>query len=387
MMTRKIIKSITKGLFVYLLLISICCSLLFLSFSLDGDIESNASIGICKISNGEIYPKVLEHYLPMPWTYFLSSWAHYLQQDKFTDREMLKAVIAPGDNIFERAMVPEYGRYWHGYLVFLRPVLMFFPYEEIKYLGLIVHILGISIIYFSVKRISDFLAKGLVVSFLLYGWLTAWLSFQFYSAYFIVYAAGSLVTRIKKETYPIFFFITGMAVAFFDLLSVPLLTLGIPLLIIYAKEKRTNFTSIFLYCILWLIGYGLFWMAKPLIATYILQQNIIADFYHQAMYRIGGSIPRPTEMPIWLQALTMNGRVLVGLIPIFLFFRKKIFWNINNGMPLLFIGGMPILWVCILANHSAIHYWFTARVFMISCFALIVYIYKIDDYKNSHENI
>ena len=168
-------------------------------------------------------------------------------------------------------MVPEYGRYWHGYLVFLRPVLMFFPYEEIKYLGLIVHILGISIIYFSVKRISDFLAKGLVVSFLLYGWLTAWLSFQFYSAYFIVYAAGSLVTRIKKETYPIFFFITGMAVAFFDLLSVPLLTLGIPLLIIYAKEKRTNFTSIFLYCILWLIGYGLFWMAKPLERVWKLQ--------------------------------------------------------------------------------------------------------------------
>ena len=32
-------------------------------------------------------------------------------------------------------MVPEYGRYWHGYLVFLRPILMFFPYEEIKYEG------------------------------------------------------------------------------------------------------------------------------------------------------------------------------------------------------------------------------------------------------------
>lgn len=214
-MTKKIRKYIVKGISIYLLLISLCCSLLFLSFSLDGDIETNASIGICEISNGEIYPKVLEHYLPMPWTYFLSSWAHYLQQDRFTDREMLKAVIAPGDNIFERAMVPEYGRYWHGYLVFLRPILMFFPYEEIKYIGLIIHIFGISIIYFSVKRISDFLAKGLVVSFFLYGWLTAWLSFQFYSTYFIVYIAGSLATRIREETYPIFFFITGMIVAFF----------------------------------------------------------------------------------------------------------------------------------------------------------------------------
>lgn len=214
-MTKKIRKYIVKGISIYLLLISICCSLLFLSFSLDGDIETNASIGICEISNGEIYPKVLEHYLPMPWTYFLSSWAHYLQQDRFTDREMLKAVITPGDNIFERAMVPEYGRYWHGYLVFLRPILMFFPYEEIKYIGLIIHIFGISIIYF----------------------------------------------------------------------------------------------------------------------------------------------------------------------------RKKIFWNIKCGMPLLFIGGMPVLWVCILANHSAIHYWFTARIFMISCFALLVYIYKINNYKNNHGDI
>ena len=144
-MTKKIRKYIVKGISIYLLLISICCSLLFLSFSLDGDIETNASIGICEISNGEIYPKVLEHYLPMPWTYFLSSWAHYLQQDRFTDREMLKAVITPGDNIFERAMVPEYGRYWHGYLVFLRPILMFFPYEEIKYIGLIIHIFFFSL--------------------------------------------------------------------------------------------------------------------------------------------------------------------------------------------------------------------------------------------------
>ena len=386
-MTKKIRKYIVKGISIYLLLISLCCSLLFLSFSLDGDIETNASIGICEISNGEIYPKVLEHYLPMPWTYFLSSWAHYLQQDRFTDREMLKAVIAPGDNIFERAMVPEYGRYWHGYLVFLRPILMFFPYEEIKYIGLIIHIFGISIIYFSVKRISDFLAKGLVVSFFLYGWLTAWLSFQFYSTYFIVYIAGSLATRIREETYPIFFFITGMIVAFLDLLSVPLLTLGIPLLIIYAKEKRITFMHILLYCILWGIGYGLFWIAKPLIATYILQQDIIADFYHQAIYRIGGSSPRPAEIPIWLQAITLNGRVLIALVPIFLYFRKKIFWNIKCGMPLLFIGGMPVLWVCILANHSAIHYWFTARIFMISCFALLVYIYKINNYKNNHGDI
>ena len=144
---------------------------------------------------------------------------------------------------------------------------------------------------------------------------------------------------------------------------------------------------ILLYCILWGIGYGLFWIAKPLIATYILQQDIIADFYHQAIYRIGGSSPRPAEIPIWLQAITLNGRVLIALVPIFLYFRKKIFWNIKCGMPLLFIGGMPVLWVCILANHSAIHYWFTARIFMISCFALLVYIYKINNYKNNHGDI
>lgn len=285
-------------------------------------------------------------------------------------------------------MVPEYGRYWHGYLVFLRPILMFFSYEEIKYIGLLIHIVGISLIYFSVRRISNFLAKGLIISFLLYGWLTAWLSFQFYATYFIVYIAGYLSIRIQKNSYALFFFIIGMVVAFFDLLSVPLLTLGIPLLIIYSKEKDINISYIFLCCVLWLSGYTLFWIAKPLIATCILQQNIIADFWHQALYRVGGSNPRPTETPIWLQSIIMNGRVLIGLIPILLYFRKNIFWDNNYGIPLLFIGGMPILWICFLANHSAIHYWFTARIFMISCFSLFVYIYKINNYeKNSYASV
>lgn len=387
-MTKKMKTDILQGIFIYLLLIFICSFLLFFSFSLNGKIENNASMGIEEISNEERYPKVLEHYLPRPWTYFLSSWAHYLQQDNFTDREMLKAVIASGDNAFERAMVPEYGRYWHGYLVFLRPILMFFSYEEIKYIGLLIHIVGISLIYFSVRRISNFLAKGLIISFLLYGWLTAWLSFQFYATYFIVYIAGYLSIRIQKNSYALFFFIIGMVVAFFDLLSVPLLTLGIPLLIIYSKEKDINISYIFLCCVLWLSGYTLFWIAKPLIATCILQQNIIADFWHQALYRVGGSNPRPTETPIWLQSIIMNGRVLIGLIPILLYFRKNIFWDNNYGIPLLFIGGMPILWICFLANHSAIHYWFTARIFMISCFSLFVYIYKINNYeKNSYASV
>ncbi len=377
-MAKKIKIYIIQGIFLYVFIVLCCSSLLFFSFSFDGNIEKNASIGICEISSGEIYPKILEHYLPVPWTYFLSSWAHYLQQDKFTDREMLKAVTASGDSVFKRAMVPEYGRYWHGYLVFLRPILNFFSYEEIKYIGLAIHFLGIILSYFSVKKISDFLAKGLVISFFLYGWLTAWLSFQFYATYFIVYIAVFLATNIKKDKYIAFFFIIGMSVAFFDLLSVPLLTLGIPLLIIYAKEEKIHFLYIFLYCSVWWGGYALFWIAKPLIATCILQQNIIADFWHQAIYRVGGSNPRPVEMPIWLQAIIMNGRVLVGLVPILLYFRKKIYWNSDYGIPLLLIGGMPILWICILANHSAIHYWFTARIFMISCFALFVYIYQIN---------
>lgn len=63
------------------------------------------------------------------------------QLDNFTDRVMLERVLPKNvdDNALEQAMFMNgYSRYWHGYQVILRPLLLPFNYFEIRYINIFI---------------------------------------------------------------------------------------------------------------------------------------------------------------------------------------------------------------------------------------------------------
>ena len=49
----------------------------------------------------------------------------------------------------------EYFRYWHGYMIFLRPLLVFFNYSEIRViLVLVITLLAILLVFFTYKKVD-----------------------------------------------------------------------------------------------------------------------------------------------------------------------------------------------------------------------------------------
>ena len=78
-------------------------------------------------------------------------------------------------------------------------------------------------------------------------------------------------------------FIGGLT-AFFDLLTAPLVTYGIPMIVlILLRSKMNKYTlkqDIFQYIklsIMWIASYSLTYLAKWVIASIILNENIITE--------------------------------------------------------------------------------------------------------------
>lgn len=102
--------------------------MLVLSFSFDGNVNRNAYDGIKYIENNNKYPKLFQDYLPVSWKYLIGSWSDYLQADRPTEGAMLRATIKPNEDILNTVMIPSYARYWHGYIIIIRPYKIFRDY-------------------------------------------------------------------------------------------------------------------------------------------------------------------------------------------------------------------------------------------------------------------
>ena len=295
----------------------------------------------------------------------------------------------------------EYARYWHGYLVILRPILTIFSYQTIEKL---------SIIFFS----------------LLLGWCTYLIckkinkttGILFLTAFIIMnsfYTAGSInevtcliimlcsniyiLLRNKKiKQMPLVFFIIGSITNYFDLLTLPLITLAMPMAIYFLirekedtlEQKKAILTYIKL-AIFWGLGYGLTWLAKWILVDLICNRNVLEVALKQILYRMSGNEGEQkfTYSYVLLNNLKFLGNetiystavvsVLIMLVGI-LKNRKKIQkekMNIEALKVYIITLILPFVWYFALKNHSAIHARFTHRLFIIFIFMFWILLAKI----------
>lgn len=127
----------------------------------------------------------------------------------------------------------DYARYWHGYLTILKPLLCLFDYGDIreilKFTGLAM------LIYLCVllerahmaRMIPAFIAAMAYMEF-----HTVGMSMQYTWVFFIAILFSIII--LKKREQLVFssipFLMIGMLTSYFDFLTYPLFTLGIPLL-------------------------------------------------------------------------------------------------------------------------------------------------------------
>jgi hypothetical protein len=293
-----------------------------------------------------------------------------------------------------------YSRYWHGNITVLRPLFFFFDYVGLRGVSVFLfNMLVFLLIICTAKKIGYFAALALALSLVYINLGVIPITLNYLPVFYIMLICSLLVLilDIKKElTYLKIIFVTASLTAFMDLFTVPLVTLGIPLLFIIAKQEKfiseQSFKQIlcllsrFVFC--WMLGYGLTWVMKPLLAS-IFSTDAISEFIDQVRFRINNDPDNLGFIGLRCQSILLNLKtmfteiyswqtqfVLAVLLISWFIYRKK--GKLSSAFyAYLVIAFIPYLWYFMVANHSFVHSRFTYRTQMITVFGLLL------AYKNS----
>lgn len=289
----------------------------------------------------------------------------------------------------------KYGRYWHGYLVFLKPLLLFFDYSEIRYINMFVQIMLFALAAVLLgKKGRGIYILPLVLSWLFLNPLSTMLSIQFSIIALIVFIQMIVMLKFEDEycekpfLLVVNFFALGCIVNYFDLLTYPLVALGIPLaywLNACVLKKMENVIRIVWdvakYCIAWVCGYGGMWIGKWLLGSIVTGENILSDAINQVAVRTDNAVAQDefsftelmgrlfyasNELVIWFAAACIVFLAIYGIV------KKKIKISLNRIVVCVIIGTMPFVWYAVLGNHSWIHFWFAYRELVIFINALLM---------------
>jgi len=279
-----------------------------------------------------------------------------------------------------------YTRYWHGYALILKGLFTFFDYATIRLMNLVLQtIVSILVmILFGFRK----LRHAILPYFISIGFLmpvVTGFSFQYSAVFYInTFACLCILMRphfSKDVPVPMFtFLLISMATSFFDLLTYPLATLGIPLVVFLLQNEsfdaKEKLQSIFGNSLLWGFGYLGMWAGKWAIASLLLHENIFSNAL--AAMQINTSTNSKNVFSFYCEALKMNLgyfaftpvtiiAFLFVIVYVIIMVRRHAFSRTH--LPLLLITCMPFAWYFLTSNHVYIHYWFTNRALVVSIFS------------------
>lgn len=275
-----------------------------------------------------------------------------------------------------------YGRYWNGYLVYLKPLLVFLDYSAVRVLNIIIQsLLVAAIIILLVRRGKAELIVPYLLSILMVMPFAIVLNIQQSTCYTIlnlgIIAILLSEKHLDKKGLYIFLFL-GIATAFFDLLSYPLVTFGVPA-VFYFCFIRTESIKDSLFRLIkigsaWCIGYGGMWVGKWIVGSILSGQNLISDGINQVVFRAGSDaemnhsgesfsvfetiINNIRAFILTPATLAMGAFVVVMLVLIIrLIIKNQIKYEsvINLAFPYILLLIAPFVWYTMIRNHSAIH--------------------------------
>ncbi len=382
-----------RGALHYIGLFAVLNLLFFLSMSLvfaipNAQVRTNMERSMALLDWEGGYPRVF-------------SPTDYSVMDSVMDTDMIaKALAAQEDSergaFYAGMNLSGYTRYWHGYQVMLRPALRFFQYHEIRMLmGTALLLLLTALLCLVGRRAGAKVALALTLSLCMTNFFIVPMSMQFSNMHFVMVLACLAALRAASRGWSahrmsLLFFAVGACAAFLDLLTTPLITLGMPLLLLLWLRAGLPDSSLggelaFVAgrSAAWGCGYSATFAFKWVLGTLVTGKDIVADALYQVGFRINGSgdsvftIPEVLHKNLRgilsprLEAFLplIGGLILLALIAALLLDRPARA-RFARALPMLLVAAFPYAWYAVLRNHSGIHYWFTFRAQMITVMAL-----------------
>ena len=315
-----------------------------------------------------------------------------------------------------RPLPGQYAYYWHGYQLPLRPALLLLTYGEIRYVNLLcLGMLALIVLLWLQRTAGTLAAAAFFFSLLATGFFIVPLSLQFSSVVYVMLLAVLAVLFIAGQPYESrvdleIFMVVGMTTAFVDLLTAPLLTLGMPLavaLIVRGRRSpRPDFRGDLFYTArlsaIWAFGYLACWAAKWWIGSAVLKIDVVGLAMSQLLFRTGMGKTGPSVFEAVVRnsqslfplasrsamasvvhgwpIVLVAGIAIVALCVWLFAFNRSPRADIARAASVLFVVPLPYAWFIVANNHSTIHYWFTYRVQAIAVFALAYFALSCIDF-------
>lgn len=358
--------------------------------------------------------------------------SYYNPDGEEVNESFFDAVNNPANVSGNDKVVPnvDYSRYWHGSMVLLRPLFMFFDIRMIRMiLGIMILLLTVWFLYLLIREKYLFFACCYVVGLIS---VSAWMCgfCVEYTMPFLVMAVELpvlflLMTRKvnnEKDEYQekILWCVlaaSGIVTAFLDFLTAETLTFTVAyMLYLVMRNKRGQIRGFKKECVrmiksggVWGIAYTLMFFLKWIMACIFLGKDAFMDALRQAAFRMNGDatlgnvtgaetvsdserifgalwrnfaclLPFRDSMKVWTTVITLVVTVVAAFCIWYLFRTKKVN-DINRLFGILAI--IPVGRFIALNNHSYIHFFFTYRALLVT---VVVLIYVLGGYMISWKN-
>lgn len=289
-----------------------------------------------------------------------------------------------------------YARYWHGYTFLLKLLLMFLSYTDLRLLNQCVQIgmmvYCICLLYSKDKNCALALNAALLALTPIALPYSLYMSIIFYITLFSLIILLKFVSVFKRNPMNLYVFFAGIGiiVSWMDILSYPLVSLCIPLIVWISLNHEDNsikqaIKTIVLPSLSWGGAYAIMWGLKWILSSIILQRNILSDAYKTILFRTsdvsaaGEIISKTDTILLNIRAIFKLPNIIfwmiIAIIIIGSQLGKKNTYKIKihfvKAVQFFVIALMPFAWYLILTNHSNIHYWFTHRELAITIFAVL----------------
>ncbi len=263
-----------------------------------------------------------------------------------------------GNDTVERI---SYGRYWHGYQVPLRITSIFLSIKGQRiFHSIVLWFIFIGLTWLIWKKFNLTVAAGWFISLLIIGFPAVPLSMQYVACYYIMFSTVLLILlKPSLQNNPIFFFITGGITAYMDFLTVPLITICIPLIFIVISNSDISNKKILHILSSWFIGYAAIWATKWILQScYAGNDEALLDaVIASEAHTIIPFLPNGINHKFFIIACSLLGLFFITDLAIYLLKKNKS----QQIKQIFFISLIPFVWYFFMLGHSVCHIWFTYR--------------------------
>lgn len=283
-----------------------------------------------------------------------------------------------------------YSHYWGGHQVFLKLLLLVFDYSDILVINLFLQALLMALIIVGLcKAEKQYFVAPFCIAILSMMPMTISLCLQFCDVFYITLLGCAVIVwkseRIGSGKMYLLFLLLGMMTSYFDFLTYPFVSLGIPLVtgLVFLEEKGilSQIYEILKNSIVWCIGYAGQWGGKWILGSILSPQSgSMSEAVSSIRYRGSNVAEGMTvntfdvllkNMFVYVKwpVILMAGTAVVFFLMVSIRRKKIQTANILGCIPYLIISVYPATWYMVTKNHSYEHSFMAYRELAISTMA------------------